>query len=164
VKVEFTHPLDSHCGAPGEQGHGEADVGQFSKLPNGDDLEIGEMAAPHLGGRIMPYEEVWRELDASEEAKGWILESIDDEPKVFYASIAGYFIAVKRTTSSDRYEYAAVREDRDDGRWVSKHVSGDVGGVETMSGWNEGLRTEKWKVGDTVELGRNSVIVRAVAQ
>ncbi|KPI41857.1 uncharacterized protein AB675_5476 [Cyphellophora attinorum] len=164
LKVEFTHPLDSHCHAPGEQGHGEADVGQFSKLPNGDDLEVGEMAAPHLGGRVMPYEEVWRELDASEEAKGWILESVDEEPKVFYARIAGYFIAVKRTTSSDRYEYAAVREDREDGRWVSKHASEDVRGVETMSGLSEGLRPEKWNVGDIVKFGGMSVIVRAVAQ
>lgn len=164
MKVEFTHPLDSHCAAPGDEGQADADVGHFSKLPNGDDLEVGEMAAPHLGGRVMPYEEVWRELDTPEEATGWILESTDEEQKVFYARIGGYFIAAKRTTSSDRYHYAAVREDYEGGKWTRKYSAGDVGGVETMSGAGEGLSTEIWKVGDTVKLDGSSVVVRAVAQ
>lgn len=38
------------------------DVGDFVKLPNGDDFETGEMPAPHLGGKIAPYEEIWRQL------------------------------------------------------------------------------------------------------
>ena len=185
MKVEFTHPIDSHCANPSDEEHaGEADVGDFSKLPNGDDLETGEMAAPHLGGRIMPYEEVWRELKGSAAnepadplsggAEGWVLEAADEEVvKSFYARVGGFFLAVRRKTmggsdrSGQRYEYSAVREEFDEttGKWNAKYAVGEVEGLLTMSQTaKESEGPTRWNVGETVNIGaRHRCIVRAVS-
>jgi hypothetical protein len=148
VKVEFTHPLDSHCLLPGSSDPNEAgDVGQFSKLPNGDDLEVGEMAAPHLEGKITPYEEIWRtvNLDSSpspddglsQGARGWILEGVGGGKgeMVFYARVRGFFLAVQRTTETHAYQYSALREDFDDvlRRWKRVYTVGDVRLLMSMS-------------------------------
>lgn len=117
------------------------DIGQFVKLPNGDDFETGEMAAPHLGGAITPYEEVWRQLHPSMDvkdpfltgAKAWILESVCHDSttgskvsglskiahKTLLARVGPFFIAIQRreTKKSGSGEddsalaYGAIRED-----------------------------------------------------
>lgn len=128
MKIEFTHPLDSHHpNNESDDVSAAPDLGEFTKLPNGDDLETGEMAAPHLGGKVMPYEEVWRQLDpsihgddtnsesadGSSEVTAWILESVDEEDpakntaelttKSFYARIGRFYLAIRqmRAASSD---------------------------------------------------------------
>ena len=126
--MKFTHEIDSHSPSAsgteedGKEGAEEiADEGTFTKLPNGDDLEVGEMPAPHLGGKLAAYREVWRELDPglednnnsedgeSTEAKGngtcWMLESLDTEgqerkkkkKRTFYCRVGRFFLAIRRT-------------------------------------------------------------------
>jgi hypothetical protein len=190
VKVEFTHPLDSHSLSPGSSNPDEpGDIGEFSKLPNGDDLEVGEMAAPHLNGKVTPYEEVWRTVDlesspspddgVSHGAKEWVLEGASgverDGEMVFFARIRGYFIALKRNTErggtgeADVYTYSALREDFDDvaGRWKRVYAVGNVGGLMSMSepalSSGDVISPKKWTVGDGIVVGNGQCyVVRAV--
>lgn len=177
VKVEFTHPLDSHCRRPGDEEHNEqADVGEFSKLPNGDDLEVGEMAAPHMGARVMPYEEVWRESDAGVasdglvgQSRGWILEGVHEEKrKTFYARVGRHFLAVQRQDKPGRdteYEYAAVREECSDGKWTKKYMVGNTDHVMSMASLTQREDAQRRSVGDVVNIGNNSQgIVRSIAE
>lgn len=148
VKVKFDHRLSSQASQGGEEEQA-ADVGTFSKLPNGDDLETGEMAAPHLGGKITPYEEVWRPLDFGMRDSAysravplaWVLESVTDQGTggtlSWYAKVGRFFLGVRRRRGDDgRMVYDAVRQDWDDeeGRWSTKYSIGSQDGL--------------WKVGD----------------
>lgn len=154
-KVKFTHEIDSH--SPSESGEGEdgdggevADEGIFTKLPNGDDLEIGEMPAPHLGGKVAAYREVWRELNPSlddtntEEDKGetkcWMLESLstekEEKKRTFYCRVGRFFLALRRAEKrvSDQtgveVEFSGIRQEEiqsqaDGGKeWVVKYSVG----------------------------------------
>ncbi|EIN11197.1 hypothetical protein PUNSTDRAFT_25082, partial [Punctularia strigosozonata HHB-11173 SS5] len=58
-KSRWIHLIDSR-GADWEGEDGREDSGIFETLPNGDDLERGEMLDP-ASGKIRPYEEVWRD-------------------------------------------------------------------------------------------------------
>lgn len=179
VKVEFTHPYDSHYVE--DQEEGAPDIGEFSKLPNGDDLETGVMAATHLGGKILPYEEVWRELDPSSGSAGsdaygssWILESTGRSKtaedgtaiKSYYGKVGKYFLAlrsVKRSNPSS-LKFSAIRQDwnADEAEWVTKYKIGDVDGIFVLS---KDLSAESaWKVGDEVTVGPSEevCVVKAV--
>lgn len=148
-KVKFTYSINSQDDAAGGVQPGNdtddlaGDIGQFSKLPNGDDFETGEMAAPHLGGEITPYEEVWRQLHPSMDAsdpccsgsKAWILESIDHKStgshignegskpaqKTFLARVGPFFVAIRRREVTDNssgkpdttFMYGAIRQEYD---------------------------------------------------
>ncbi|EED14839.1 hypothetical protein TSTA_043140 [Talaromyces stipitatus ATCC 10500] len=134
-KVKFTHEIDSHkphrnassdeTDDEDEEEEEVADEGEFTKLPNGDDLEIGEMPAPHLGGKVAAYREIWRELkigfddnddddddddDGGDDAgKGacWVLESLNNnesevpnkgkKKRTFYCKVGKFFLALRRT-------------------------------------------------------------------
>lgn len=130
--MKFTHEIDSHSTSEsGDYDEGEvADEGIFTKLPNGDDLEIGEMPAPHLGGKVAAYREVWRELnpcleDTTREDKStttcWMLESVDTQEQVqrrtFYCRVGRFFLAIRRTERrlSDQggaeIEFAGIRQE-----------------------------------------------------
>lgn len=147
--MKFTYSINSQDDAAGkvppenDADDLAGDVGQFSKLPNGDDFETGEMAAPHLGGEITPYEEVWRQLHPSMDAsdpfcsvsKAWILESIHHEStgshngnesskpahKTFLARIGPFFVAIRRREVTDNssgksvttFIYGAIRQEYD---------------------------------------------------
>ena len=149
----------------------EPDIGEFTKLPNGDDLEKGIMAAPHLGGQVMPYEEVWREIEPGSNlpsnnsilgsATDFILESINDvsqsepsRPKTasstFYARIGRYYLVIRQTKtwplSSEEpgtLTFAALRQDYDDSErcWVTKYSVGDVEGIWNMLSADESKDT-----------------------
>lgn len=149
-RVKFTYSINSQDDTAAAASETEADgddlagdVGQFVKLPNGDDFETGEMAAPHLGGAITPYEEVWRQLHPNmdvkdqffPDSKAWILESVSDDdtvsshasessrttPKTFLARVGPFFIAIRRhevrKDNLDRgnttFVYGAIREGLD---------------------------------------------------
>jgi hypothetical protein len=58
-KSRWIHLIDSR-GAEWEGEHGIEDSGVFETLPNGDELERGEMLNP-VSGKVGPYEEVWRD-------------------------------------------------------------------------------------------------------
>lgn len=170
VKVKFTHPLDSHYVAGEEEG--EPDIGEFTKLPNGDDLETGVMAAPHMGGKVMPYEEIWRELDPGVGSTGcdsdhkdfsWILESVDQPggaetsslSKSYYAKGGKFFLALRQVNiaSPPSVSVSAIRQDWDSGKsaWITKYRIGDVDGMFSISSGVDGEGS--WIVGDEVKVG-----------
>ncbi|KEF51601.1 uncharacterized protein A1O9_12236 [Exophiala aquamarina CBS 119918] len=171
LKVKFTHPLDSHYVAGQEEE--EPDVGEFTKLPNGDDLETGIMGAPHLGGKIMPYEEVWRELDPQLDLSGvsgrsktssWILESVDQpstkgDPTVtksYYAKAGNFFLALRQVTIArpSSISVSAIRMEWDTEKlsWNTKYKIGNVDGMFDLS--QEAADGDGfWKVGDEVKVG-----------
>lgn len=186
--MKFTHPLDSHYAV--DQDEEEPDVGEFTKLPNGDDLETGVMAAPHLGGKIMPYEEVWRELDprldlagsdggdgsssSSRKPGSWILESIDQPTasddsvftKSYYAKAGTFFLALRQVkdASASSLSFSAIRQEwePDTLSWTTKYKIGNVDGMFDLAKEADGDRV--WAVGDKVTVGfeRELCIVRAI--
>lgn len=101
------------------------DIARFSPLPNGDDLEEGEMPHPDLPGSPMTaFEEVWRNLPFREGPEGsktgisWILES-DDEgltkteqeaevsvTKLFFGRIWGTYLAFQQVQTHSRQKDA----------------------------------------------------------
>lgn len=130
--MKFTHEIDSHHTSPttteeeGEDEEEVADEGEFTKLPNGDDLEVGEMPAPHRGGKVSPYREVWRELkvgfnDDDDASKGketcWVLESLNaTQKRTFYCRVGKFFLALRRTEKDDdgkkvEVEFSAIRQE-----------------------------------------------------
>lgn len=180
VKVKFTHPFDSHYVR--DQEEQEPDIGEFSKLPNGDDLETGVMAAPHLDNKIMPYEEVWHELDPGQGpaatnngSSAWVIESVDEAwttkegtpTKSHYAKAGKYFLGLRRMkpVNSSSLAFSAIRQEwsADEGKWTTIYKIGDVDGMFVQS---EGEDANKpWKEGDKVEVGprKEMCIVRSIA-
>lgn len=169
--MKFTHPLDSHYVVG--QGEEEPDVGEFTKLPNGDDLETGVMAASHLGGKIIPYEEIWRELDPYYDLVGvggggrtssWILESVDQSntgegstlTKSFYAKAGKFFLALRQVTISipSSISVSAIRQEWDAGKraWNTKYKIGNVEGMFDLNQEAAGGDRD-WKVGDEITVG-----------
>ena len=135
---------------------GIVDVGNFSPLPDGTDLESGEMPRADLPGAPMTaFEEVWRELpfregpEGAEKGISWILES-DDAPlapgeqeaqmtvtKVFLGRIWGTYLAFQQTqTHSNQKDEHGV--------WSVKRSGAEVSArrEEWSSGW-----VEKYLVG-----------------
>lgn len=184
-KVKFTHEIDSHHTTAaaademrGEQGEEVADEGIFTKLPNGDDLEIGEMPAPHLGGKVAAYREVWRELNAfdnpSEDDRTdglcWMLESLDAQEqnqkkkkRTFYCRVGRFFLALRRIEyeNSDKkgvkeVEFSGIRQEYKDKMWVTEYSVGsevdDMFHMSTSEFVLENITTENsaWKVDDQV--------------
>ncbi|KAJ5358224.1 hypothetical protein N7541_005382 [Penicillium brevicompactum] len=145
LKVLFTRELDSLNEI------GIVDVGNFSPLPNGDDLESGEMPRADLPGAPMTaFEEVWRELAFREGPEGakkgisWILES-DDAPlalgeqekevtvtKTFLGRIWGTYLAFQQTQTH-------TNQKNESGEWSVKRAGGEVSArrEEWGTGWEE---------------------------
>ncbi|KAJ6131348.1 hypothetical protein N7523_001808 [Penicillium sp. IBT 18751x] len=137
VKVSFTRELDSLNEI------GLVDVAKFSPLPNGDELESGEMPHPDLPGAPMTaFEEVWRELPFREGPEGakkgisWILESEHGEvaegaevsfTKTFLGRIWGTYLAFQQTQTHKK-------EKDETGTWVVKR-----------SGEEVSARREEWR-------------------
>ena len=143
-------------------------MGDFEKLPNGDDLETGVMPNHDAGGQCMAYEEVWRELDWSPgsgaDSINWIIEGVDDSlggTKVFCAKIGIYFLAVSRTTSSGSDTYSAVRQDFDSEQrtWKIRYDIGDNIGLHQYIG--SAGQDQRWKVGEEITLSGTTFVVRA---
>lgn len=130
---------------------GIVDIGNFSPLPNGDDLESGEMPRADLPGAPMTtFEEVWRELPFREGPEGakkgisWILES-DDAPlavsekeeqitvtKTFLGRIWGTYLAFQQTQTHSN-------EKNEAGEWSVKRTGAEVSArrEEWGTGWEE---------------------------
>jgi hypothetical protein len=180
--VKFTHEIDSHTTDECKEDGGEevADEGLFTKLPNGDDLEVGEMPAPHLGGKVAPYREVWRELSIGHESgdddgdKGdqtcWMLESLNTEKqkRTFYCRVGRFFLALRRTERqiSDRneveVEFSGIRQEETrsqadgDREWIMKYSIGtevdDMFHMSTTEFVLENMTSggSSWKMDDQV--------------
>lgn len=136
---------------------GIVDVGNFSPLPNGDELESGEMPHPELPGAPMTaFEEVWRELPFREGPEGakkgisWILESEHGDlsenegevtvTKTFLGRIWGTYLAFQQTQTHSRQKDEAgawsvkrtgaevsARREEWSGAWEEKYIVGPAG-------------------------------------
>lgn len=155
MKCRWVHIIDSNSA------HATPDEGSFSKLPNGDDLEIGSMPCPEKGGVITPYEEVWRKIPPSPGSDlSWILQSFGDG-KTFIGRIGGGFIALKQGEK----EFIAVNEtwDSSQGKWMRKYAIGESEGCLSMV--SAASRTlpgeEEWAIGATVEVLGEKYVVKA---
>ncbi|KAJ5085358.1 hypothetical protein N7532_010129 [Penicillium argentinense] len=132
LKINFTRELDSLNEI------GMVDSASFSALPNGDDLETGEMPHPELPGAPMTaFEEVWHNLPFREGPEGakqgisWILESDDEDfrqseeegevtlTKMFIGRVWGTYQAFQQVQVHSR------RKDQD-GNWVFKRTGAEV--------------------------------------
>ncbi|KAL1885598.1 hypothetical protein Plec18167_001093 [Paecilomyces lecythidis] len=153
AKVLFTHELDSH----GE--FSSSDLGTFSKLPTGDDLETGSMPRPDVSGApITEYEEVWRELEPNQapesdadKPQSWIVESVDEQDgngagaeekrvvKTFLGRIASTYVAL-------RQEQIHKWEITEDGKRKVTKTGGPA--VARREEWEKGANREpgKWSV------------------
>ena len=133
---------------------GIVDVGNFSPLPNGDELESGEMPHPELPGAPMTaFEEVWRELSFREGPEGakkgmsWILESEHGDlsendgevtvTKTFLGRIWGTYLAFQQTQTHSRQKDEA-------GAWSVKRTGAEVSARREE--WS-GVWEEKYVVG-----------------
>ncbi|KAH8692163.1 hypothetical protein BGW36DRAFT_348317 [Talaromyces proteolyticus] len=165
LRIKFTHCINSHHNGSdlGENRMETPDVGEFTKLPNGDDLEIGEMPASHRGGEVYPYREIWREIKLEQGGDtyglptAFVLESADDDPqelicenvtaKSFYARAGNFFLALrkKKPNIEDRengissgrgpVNFSAIRQEynADINGWVTKYSIGNVENLFKMS-------------------------------
>jgi hypothetical protein len=143
--VRFTRELDSLNEI------GMVDPANFSPLPNGDDLETGEMPRTDLPGAPMTaFEEVWRELPFREGPEGakkglsWILESDDKNinvsengeevtvAKIFFGRIWGTYLAFQQVQTHSQQKDA-------EGNLSLKRTGAEVSArrEEWSSGWEE---------------------------
>lgn len=124
--MQFTHEIDS-------RGHTAPDLGIFTKLPNGDDLETGEMLCPEKGDAVTPYEEIWHEFP--EPPKGsisWIIRNDSHETGItFLGRVENAYLAFRKTGDG---AFTALREARDDktGEWKIKYLIG-TGSLPSMN-------------------------------
>lgn len=156
MRVRFVSTLDS-------QGMSEPDIGDFTTLPNGDELETGKMPCPERGMEITEYEEVWREVPPVPGSKrAWILESIGEGRKVFLGRIGGGYMALGDGKGE---AFGARREEWDKGakRWEVKYKIGEVNGVPSIANLGiEGFEGEAdWKMGESVTVLGREYRVRA---
>lgn len=141
----------------------EPDIGDFTTLPNGDELETGKMPCPERGMEVTEYEEVWREIPpVSGSKRAWILESVGEGRKVFLGRIGGGYMALGDGKDE---AFAARREEWDERgeRWEVKYKIGEVNGVPSIANLGiEGFEGEAdWKMGDMVTVLRSEYRVRA---
>lgn len=187
MKVKFTKSLDSHHD-PTKSEEPDPDVGEFTKLANGDDFETGEMPNPDADGKVMAYEEVWRAVEwdvpvsrsgeaKTGEMKGWALESVDQSQhemnlpmedfkgvrKCFYLRLGRFYLAISRTWWDDQPIFTALRQDFDSEKmdWVTKYSIGDTHDLLKMSDSTD-IETDGWSLGDTVKISTDVFIVRAI--
>lgn len=118
VTVQFTHEIDS-------RGYTEPDLGIFTRLPDGDDLEKGEMPCPEKGDAVTPYEEIWREFPAPpKESVSWIIRNDSPENGItFLGRLENAYLAFRKTGDG---AFTALREDQDEktGKWKVKYLIG----------------------------------------
>ncbi|PWY69424.1 hypothetical protein BO83DRAFT_428755 [Aspergillus eucalypticola CBS 122712] len=180
-RVSFTHELDSR------NSFDAVDCGTFSTLPNGDDLEKGEMPRADLpGSPIAEYEEVWRELKFQEGPEGpntgvsWVLESrqkpLDEGEeaeveRTFLGRVWGTYLALHQvqihtrprcsstTVVKSGQEVSARREEWDSASgWQLKYSIGPAGAQ--LPSTTQILGDSSWRTGQTVILAGKEYIVR----
>ncbi|KAI2788965.1 hypothetical protein POX_e06990 [Penicillium oxalicum] len=152
VRVRFTRELDSFNEI------GMVDPATFSPLPNGDDLETGEMPRTDRPGAPMTaFEEVWRELPFRQGPEGdqrglsWVLESDDGDlfpsesqegpvvvTKVFVGRIWGTYLGFQQAQTHSR-----VKES--DGQWSVTRTGGEVSARREE--WSGSTWEKKYVVG-----------------
>jgi len=148
-KITFVHFVDSRNPTDPLS---VQDSGHFSILPNGDELETGEMLNPATG-RVMAYEEIWRKLPLLDTAVDAIcLESVGGDGKAFIGQIGqrfqGIFVQGESVTAVRRIYREGIWEDL---YKVGKHL-------EELPCFNNA--EDDWKPGQEVEFQKRVWIVR----
>ena len=125
------------------------------------------MPNPSAGGKIMQYEEVWRELDWSPGIVGgtnWILESADDGrgSKTFMAKLGKYLLGAMRAGSERQPSFSALRLGLDVQSNIWKVVYA-IGEMKELHEHFEHIRAidDDLDVGRTITVGKATYIVRA---
>lgn len=128
-------------------------------MDNGDDLEYGEF---NNGEKLLPYEEVWR--DVTPEAKGdslaWILQSADGS--VFLGKICDIFMVMQQKEDKT---FSVRKEELKDGAWGVSFESGLCDGLpkaDEVVLLEPSFEKEKKKVGDTIEIGGSEYVIRGI--
>jgi hypothetical protein len=156
VKCRWIKTIDS-------LGPSDPDEGTFTKLPDGDDLEVGSMPYPERNNEVTEYEEVWRKLSPRSgpgPQRAWILESVDG--KTFLGRIGGTYMALGE--GNDK-AFGARREEWDDkDGWKVKYAIGALEGLlsPAASGVHEFEGEADWKAGEKVDVLGKPYVVRSV--
>lgn len=126
------------------------------------------------GGRLMEYEEVWRELDyhsgMTSGARSWILESVEPAtdtaaaPKAFYARVGKYFLAARRHSQDGNVVYSARRQtsNAETERWDGDYGIATGVMLSGLSYSEEWFRDDEWELGKEVTVNGSQFIVRAI--
>ncbi|KAJ5087895.1 hypothetical protein N7456_011511 [Penicillium angulare] len=154
LNVSFTRELDSLNEI------GMVDTVDFSPLPNGDELESGQMPRVDLPGEPMTtFEEVWRDVPFIEGPEGarkgisWILESSHDElenekegdvtvTKKFLGRIWGTYLAFQQAQTHSKEKGA-------DGKFSVKRSGAEVSARREE--WNGSEWQGKYVLGPEVD-------------
>lgn len=141
------------------------DDAHFEKLPNGDDLEIGTTPAPHKGGELTDYEEVWRDVTqkATPDELSWILQSSDGT--AFAGKVGSIYLTIHKASDGT---FAARRQERGESgqAWKTSYESGNLSGLPTASQAIEILEAPDatWTEGQTVKVGDTEYVFRGVSR
>ncbi|KAK7416657.1 hypothetical protein QQZ08_011923 [Neonectria magnoliae] len=140
----WTHIIDS-------LGFTDPDEASFTKLPNGDELEVGETKCPHKNDAMTPYEEVWRDVTAHDkpEEPSWILRS--SEGNTFIGRVGNIYQANTKGGNG----FAARREDfvQGTGEWDISFDSGNSGAIPRVCAVLKELKQKPvWSVGEKVAI------------
>jgi hypothetical protein len=119
------------------------------------------MPAPHLGGKVSPYKEVWREHTVpASGTSSWILQS--SNKKTFLGKIGGYYVALGEREVGG---FAALREelDGDTKSWSAKYKLGPHNTLPSLQTNQKLLDNEgSWKLGDEVDANGEKFRVLAI--
>ena len=134
------------------------------------------MPNPDADGKVMDYEEIWRELDWSFDMTdgnvNWILESADDDTltsgktKTFCARLGKYYLALAQVARAGEVSFSALRQelDSESRKWKTRYQIGDVMGLLMMDQTSNIVEDAKdWKVGQKANAKGSVFVVRAVS-
>lgn len=133
------------------------DEGKFATLPNGDVVESGEMFNPS-NGNIEAYEEVWRRLDTASGEPYLVLELTSGGERgtiAYLGRVGGRALGLAKKADGS---YLAWRDEYKDGKASRLYTFGE--GVEEILPSLPVDVPEKWKLGETLELGGKTWTVR----
>lgn len=152
-------------------------------LPNGDDLEVGEMPRADVpGAPVCAYEEVWRTLvpPVAVEGEGhcvsWVLEgrkkSVGDElTRTFLGRAGGVYLALRQVQTVEGEDGCVRRGGKVSARreewgissgWRDMYVF-ELDGESLPSMRNVGVEDQReWKQGQTVVVCGEEYVVRGL--
>ncbi|KAH7121850.1 hypothetical protein B0J13DRAFT_159120 [Dactylonectria estremocensis] len=150
----WSHIIDS-------LGFTDPDEASFTKLPNGDELEVGETKCPHKNDEMTAYEEVWRDVTAHDkpEESSWIMRS--SEGNTFIGRVGNIYQA--NSLSADGF--SARREDfgKETKEWNLSFDSGNTASIPRVADVLKELSEKtKWSTGDKVTVGGHEFSIIAL--
>ncbi|CAM1508649.1 Fc.00g054970.m01.CDS01 [Cosmosporella sp. VM-42] len=139
----------------------EPDEAYFTKLPNGDDLEIGVTKCPFRDGAMTPYEEVWRDVTPKLRANdpSWIIQSSNGS--IFVGKVGNNSVAMRKDPEGG---FVVRKEKLSQGEksWKTSYESGDTQGIPRISDFLQELDVGNldWCTGQVLTLGKTEYIIR----